>query len=245
MWMVTNLKKEPRSYSFESSGQGLHRDEALVADGVTLLNMMERVEWTDDPMQVQICTSCGYAHCARGDYVAVRRVPGFVVLVASTRAYHDDADQFDRDEYTAPSFMRQQGAPMIALAEWNRLRAGHAEVPEAASIEPLRWREALLLAQFEAPQRLLGEPGRGPREPLSKKVVAAEPALPTAELDRLGDIRSWARTAETGVTVRPASETRTHSLVIDKNFDEVVLFGEASGSFGLYFKPGLVLFPDG
>ena len=39
MWMVTDLKTEPRSFSFESSGQGDHRDLALVADGVTLVNL--------------------------------------------------------------------------------------------------------------------------------------------------------------------------------------------------------------
>ena len=242
--MVTDLKTEPRSFSFESSGQGEHRDQALVADVVTLVNMMEQVEWADDPMQVEICTSCGFVHCAPGNYVALRRVPGFVVLVASTRAYHD-ADPYDRREYIAPSFIRQQGAPMIAFSDWNRLRANHADIPEAAAVKPLRWREAVLLAQFEAPQRLLGEPGAGAREPLSKDVLASEPVLPAAQLDRLGNVRSWEMAADTGVTLRPASETRTYSLVVDKNFDEVVLFGEASGTFGLYFKPGIVMFPEG
>ncbi len=44
--------------------------------------------------------------------------------------------------------------------------------------------------------------------------------------------------------MRSASETRTYSLVVDSSFEEVVLFGEVSGMFGLYFKPGIVMFPE-
>ena len=244
MWMVTDLKTEPRSFSFESSGQGYHRDLALVADGVTLVNMMGRVEWSDDPMQVEICTCCGFAHCATGNYVASRRVPGFIVLVASPRAYQEGADSYSRSEYAAPSFIRQRGAPMIALSDWNRLRSDHADLPDAADVKPLRWSEAVLQAQFEAPQRLLGDPGGSAREPLSKNALLTEPALPAADLDRLGDVRSWQAAADCGVVLRSARETRTYSLVVGSSSDEVVLFGELAGTFGLYFKPGIVMFPE-
>jgi len=196
-------------------------------------------------MQVEICTCCGFAHCALGNYVALRTVPGFIVLVASTRAYQEGADPYCRREYVAPRFIRQQGAPMIALSDWNRLRADHGDLPDAADVKPLRWSEVVLLAQFEAPRRLLGDPGGSAREPLSKKVLVTEPALPAADLDRLGDVRSWLADADSGVVLRRANETRTYSLVVDSSFDEVVLFGEVSGMFGLYFKPGIVMFPEG
>jgi hypothetical protein len=243
MWKVNDLRTVPRTYSFESSEQGQHRDEALVADGVTLVNMMQRVEWTDDPMQVEVCTSCGFAHCASGNYVALRRIPGFVVLVASLRAYDDTVDKFDEAEYVAPAFMRQKGAPMITLSAWNRLRADHADLPDADAVRPLRWSEALLLAQFEAPRRLLGEPGSRVADLLSKSIIASSPFLATEDLDRLGDIRSWRTTHDAEVKVLPASETRTYSLTIDNSFEEVILFGEVAGVFGVYFKPGLVFFP--
>ena len=68
--------------------------------------------------------------------------------------------------------------------------------------------------------------------------------LSAQEVDRLGDVRSWAIRDDAGVVLRPAEEVRTYSMVVDGSFDEVVLFAEGPEGPGLYLPPGLVAFPD-
>ena len=86
MWMVTELKTVSRSFDLSSSGQGARLDLTLLAEGLSLVNMLGRVRWDAAPVQIGTCTSRAVPHCAPGGSVAVRRVPGFVLLVPSTRA---------------------------------------------------------------------------------------------------------------------------------------------------------------
>ncbi len=242
MWIPSKLEVVPISFSFESSGQGVHRDLALRADDETLVNMLECVEWADDPVQVEICDACGYAGCATGGYVAARRLGAHVVLAPSIEAYRDSGDEWARTNVREPRLLRKRGLPLIAETDWERLRAEGAPLPPASGFRSLTWREAALAAQLEAPLRLLGDPGTR-STPLSARVAATDPWLDPAMLDRLGDPLAWGAPADAGVSMRQSSDATLYSLVVTEPLMDVVLFGSVDGVLGLYFEPGLLVLP--
>jgi hypothetical protein len=243
MWIVSKLIIRSRSYSFASSGQPPHDDLALIADEQELVNMLRLVEWGEDPVQVAVCDACGTVGCASGNYVAVRRLDDFVVMAPATRAYAPTADEFEKAQYVEPWFIRKRGVPLVPTAHWEHLRDEGAPLPAAERLEPLRWSEAVLAAQIEAPRRLLGEPGQPPRRRLTEIVVATEPFIDPTTLDLLGDVRRWAKEGATAVLRRPEPGDRI-SLFLSDDLNEVVLFGRYGDDYGLYFEPGLLLVPS-
>lgn len=244
MWIVKDLGTEPRSYDFAPSGQRRHDDVALLADGRTLANMLGKVDWRSDRVQLELCTDCGREGCALGGYVALRRIGDSVVMIPSVHGYSGDEANWERVQYAAPDLLRTYGAPLIAGAEWQRLRQLQPGVPARDDLKRLRWAEARLLAQFEAPQALFGRPGALASARLSTLVLAVDPPLSPDDLDRLGDLRTWsvADDAEALITV---DQARPYLLTLDGTFEEVALFGVVEGRLGLSFKPGLVLLPAG
>lgn len=241
MWIVRELRTEPRSYDFESSGR--HDDVALLADGRTLANMLGQVDWSSEPVQLELCTDCGYRGCAQGRYVAPRRIGDWVVMLPSVRGYSDGGDKWEVTQYEAPTLLRSLEAPLIAGDEWDRLRQLQPGVPPLDTLKPMRWAEARLLAQFEAPQALFGKPGGLASARLSTLVLAVDPPLSPDELDRLGDLRAWSVADDAEVSLVALDQARPYLLTLDGTFEEVALFGAVEGRFGLCFKPGLVLLP--
>lgn len=242
MWIPSNLEVVPFLRSFASSGQGVHRDRALRADGKTLVNMLELVEWGEDPVQVEICDACGIVGCSTGGYVAPRRLGSYVALAPSTRAYFDAADDFERTNFRELMLIRKRGLPLIPATEWQRLYDGGAPLPSVSGLRIMTWREAALAAQFEAPLRLLGDPGSRVTR-LSERVAATDPWIDPADLDRLGDPLAWGIPVDAGVSVRESKDATLYAMIVSDPMREVVLFGSVDGSFGLYFEPGLLVLP--
>lgn len=244
MWIVANLSVQPRTFSFDSSGQGQHEDLSLVADGLELANMLRNIDWSEDPVQLVVCDSCGTIGCASGNYVALRRLDDFVVMAPPEEGYAASADASARAQYIEPAFMRRRGVPLIPIVEWERLRAEGAPLPRSDGLAALCWSEVLLAAQIEAPHRLLGEPGRRPQRRLSGRIAAADPWIDLETLDRLGELDVWGRISahSTAQTVRDAIPV---SLILDEGqLSEVVLFAKVGDGYGLRFHPGLVLQPS-
>jgi hypothetical protein len=244
MWIASSLSVSPRTYSFESSGQGTHEDLSLHADGVELANMLRWIEWGDEPAQVILCDACGTIRCASGNYVALRRLDRFVVMAPAERAYAPSADGSAKSEYAEPAFIRRRGVPLIPADAWERVRGEGAPLPPHHRIRPLRWTEALLAAQIEAPHRLLGQPGERPGTRLSARVVATDPWIDPETLDRLGDLDMWGTTGENGAA-QVVGEAKPVSLILDDgSLEEVALFAKVGEGYGLRFEPGLVLTPS-
>lgn len=242
MWIPAKLEIVPVLFSFAASEQGVHRDRALRADGRTLVNMLELVEWGEDPVQVEICDACGTVGCATGGYVAPRRLGSYVVVAPSTKAYFDAAEECDRTNFRELSLIRKRGLPLIPATEWQRLYDGGAPLPSVAGLRAMMWREAALAAQFEAPLRLLGDPGSRMSR-FSSRVAATDPWIDPADLDRLGDPLAWRHPADAGVSVREAKDATLYSIIVSDPLRDVVLFGSIDGRFGLYFEPGLLVLP--
>jgi hypothetical protein len=244
MWIVSNLSVRPRTFSFESSGQGQHEDLSLVGDDTELANMLGYIDWSEDPAQVVVCDACGTIGCASGNYVALRRLDDFVVMAPPAKGYDALADLSARAQYVEPAFMRRGGVPLIPIAEWERLRAKGAPLPGSDGLAALRWSEAMLAAQIEAPLRLLGEPGRRPPSRLGARVAATDPWIDPETLDQLGELDVWAGISANS-TARITREALPVSLILDEGqLREVVLFAKVGDGYGLRFEPGLVLQPS-
>lgn len=242
MWTVTRLTTESRAYSFESSGLGQHADLALLGDGLELVNMVDAANWDEDPVQVVVCDHCGCVQCQPGNWVSVRRLGEWVVMVATTKGY-GSADPFERGEFTPPKWLRTRGAPLVPGAIWDEARAGGAALPRSDALPHLRWAEVLLEAQLEAPRRLLGDPGQKRDRKLSSVVSATDPWVAPELLDKVGEL-AWDADPRARVIARKASEVETVTLFLEEDLQQEVLLGLHQGAVGLYFEPGLVLFPD-
>lgn len=243
MWIPAGLAVRPRHRSFAASGQGAHDDLALVADDLELVNLLRLVDWSADPVQVVVCDACGTVGCASGNYVAVRRLGDFVVLAPPARAHAPAADDFELTDFAEPAFMRARGVPLVRVEDWSRVRDGGAPLPSPDRLRVLGWEEAALVAQLEAPRRLLGDPGGARRGRLSELVAASDPWIDPETLDRLGDPEVWRRAGGRPELIVAPPGSRV-SLFTDDDLKEVVLFGESGGRYGLYFEPGLLMVPS-
>jgi hypothetical protein len=243
VWTVTHLATETRNFSFESSGLGRHQDLALLGDGVELVNMVRAANWEEDPVQVVVCDQCGCVQCQSGNWLSVRRLDEWVVMVATAKGYAS-TDRFELGEFTAPKWLRTRGAPLVPVTVWEQVRTNGVPLPGSAVLPELRWAEALLQAQVEAPRSLLGEPGRKQDRRLSSVVSATDPWVPPELLDNVGDLAAWNAAPGSRVTVRRAPDTELVTLFLEEDLQQEVLLGIHEGAVGLHFKPGLVLFPS-
>jgi hypothetical protein len=214
-----------------------------VGDGLELVNMVGAANWDEDPVQVVVCDHCGCVQCQSGNWVSVRRLGEWVVMVAAAKGY-GSADPFESGEFTAPKWLRTRGAPLVPGAIWDAVRAGGESLPRSDALPDLRWAEVLLEAQLEASRRLLGEPSRKRDRKLSSVVSATDPWIAPELLDRVGELAAWDAEPWARVIARRASEVDLVTLFLEEDLQQEVLLGLHNGAVGLYFKPGLVLFAD-
>lgn len=180
---------------FTSSGQGIRKDRALVADDEEIANAVGLVDFSENPLQAVVCKSCGYTGCEQGGWVALRRVGDAVVWLPDFETMAQGEGEMT--EHAPPSFLARRGALVLRGRPLESVRAELSEFPDPSSLPALSGVDVARLVQWEAPGRLLGRFPDVPRIDRSR-LIAVDPgdtSLRAAELNRLVDLYVSSRDA--------------------------------------------------
>ena len=156
MWEIKNPELRPSKLDFGSSGQDKRTVSQLFVDGIQLINALELVEWDEEHSQFLICEGCGMPGCKSQDWVSVRRSDSLVLLLPSSE--HVWREKRDYMEYCPPAYVKQRGIPYLNSGIYESLRSRHSSFPAIDQLQPLTLKEATVLFQWTAPDRILGEP---------------------------------------------------------------------------------------
>jgi hypothetical protein len=156
MWEIKNPEIRPATLDFTSSEQGKREVVQLFSDDINLINALELVDWDTEDSQLLVCEECGFTHCKVGDWVSIRRSDSLVLILPSSNYVWGVEN--DRREYSPPYYLRAQGIPYLHSSTYEHLRSLHSSFPAIDQIQPLKLKEAALLFQWNAPERILGEP---------------------------------------------------------------------------------------
>lgn len=151
MWTVSAIETRKVRMDFTSSGQGRPVMTELLLDGTVVANAVELTDWTEDPVQIEVCGSCGYVHCASGGWVSIKRLgEGMMILPAF------DAMAKNSVEYSPPEWMARSGPALISEILVESLRIAAPELPEISRLMPVTHADAALMIQWSAPFGVLG-----------------------------------------------------------------------------------------
>lgn len=156
MWQIKNPEIISSNLDFGLSGRNKFPVFQLFVEGIKLINALELVEWNEEHSQFLICEGCGYAGCKSGDWVSVRRSDSLVLFLPSSE--HIWREEKDYMEYVPPAYLRQRGIPYLDSATYETLRSQHSSFPALDKLQPLNAKEAAVLFQSTAPDRIVGEP---------------------------------------------------------------------------------------
>lgn len=156
MWQIKDPEITRSSLDFGLSGRDKFPVFQLFVEDIKLINALELVQWNEEHSQFLICEGCGYAGCKSGDWVSVRRSDSLVLFLPSSE--HVWREQKDYMEYCPPAYLKQRGIPYLDSATYQTLRSQHSSFPALDKLQPLNAREAAVLFQWTAPDRILGEP---------------------------------------------------------------------------------------
>lgn len=154
MWPVDSFKLRDVVYDMSSSGGTRHPFRALVTDDITLMNMVENVDFGDDPVQVVNCCECGMPGCADGNYLSFRRLGDWVAWIP---AYDEMLKGvWERTWLTPPGYVAMRGIPLFSPASYQALRSLVPGLPRPGEVARMTSREAVWCLQAEAPLGILG-----------------------------------------------------------------------------------------
>ena len=152
--------------------------------------------------------------CARlaGSFIALP-VAGWPLgevgeILVWTPAFGSMTDDWSMNEYGPPMYLRKNGCPYFrgqVLASLLGALAWHERMPV---VQPLLVREAVLIAQFKAPKRVLGrfpEPARLDRS----KIIAVDPGQLDTEIALLDDCLAAASSSQSVATAVQATASST------------------------------------
>ena len=106
MWQPFNLTTTRVTLDFSSSFGSHFQATQLNADSERLANAIELVDWSDDPIQVDVCEECGITQCKPGGWVTFRRCGQYVLVLPAFAAMADNDL-----EYSAPDFLLRADRP--------------------------------------------------------------------------------------------------------------------------------------
>jgi hypothetical protein len=177
MWTVSAIETRKVRMNFTSSGQGRPVMTELLLDGTIIANAIELTDWTEGPVQIEVCGSCGYVHCASGGWVSVKRLgKGIMILPAF------DAMAKNSAEYSPPEWMARSGPALISEILAESLRIAAPGLPEISRLMPVTQTDAVLMIQWSAPFGVLGRFPETPSIVLGK--VSGVSKRPISEITR-------------------------------------------------------------
>jgi hypothetical protein len=154
MWVPESIETNDACLDFSSSGQGLRHVRELLVDGAVFSNGIEISNWAEDPIQLLVCEDCGHVHCSPGNWVSARKAGEYVVFIPAFSEML--AGSRELDEYAPPLFIKQRGAAVLGRDQYLGLQRV-TTIPDASRLKALTRREVVLLLQWEAPEKILGE----------------------------------------------------------------------------------------
>ena len=155
MWTANSFELREITFDYRSAELGFLSTHGVHSGDVCLINNVDRVDFTEDPVQVTLCHCCGFPHCDSGGYVSLRRLGERVLWIPAFRTMADG--DWELNEYTPPKFLRQHGVPLFGLNAHTRLRAAVSSVPAMEHVQCLTSCEAVALIQWNAPFSVLGK----------------------------------------------------------------------------------------
>lgn len=111
--------------NFSSSGLSNPEWTRVVSEGVAIINSLECVDWSKNPVQVILCEDCGTVHCARGGYVHISKMGPYLLWTAPQINLEDE---WERAEYEGSYALRRFGAILTPAFVWEKWQSiGHYE----------------------------------------------------------------------------------------------------------------------
>ena len=155
MWTPSKISTKKSELDFSSSGQESAKVTQVYFDKHLFCNGLELLEIEDTSIQFLVCDHCGYAGCSPGNWLSLRRCDDVIFFIPS----FVDMEEGDSElsEYGAPYFIKKEGVIYLSSEQYSELLELIPKLPGIEDIPELTNHEVALLAQWEAPYRVLGE----------------------------------------------------------------------------------------
>ncbi len=140
---------------FSSSGQAIVDVTALYADGESLMNAIELMEFDRDPIQFIVCDHCGYPGCSSGNWLSIRKIGENVIIFPAFTAMDDG--EWESSEYKPPHFTRTKGSILLENGQYEEFRSLVKNISALSEVKKISSYEISRLLQWEAPFRMLGD----------------------------------------------------------------------------------------
>ena len=154
MWVVRDFQIETQELDFTSAGLGKSSTRVLKSDSVSVINALKYFEFESNPSQALICEHCGTPQCGSGGWISLRGLGGHALFIPAFAEMRQG--EWELTEYSPPLYMESRGALLFSDSIYSALRAEVPGFPECQSLPPLTVRDAIDLAQWEAPLKVLG-----------------------------------------------------------------------------------------
>jgi hypothetical protein len=129
MLICRDARLESWETDFSSSAQGSADWIRVVLPEGAISNALNAIDWTESPVQVVLCESCGEPGCAVGGYVAPSRCGDWVLWSVPPASLGDFELEY--------RLLRRHGGLAIPAEEWTRWRARAPELPVPESLTQL------------------------------------------------------------------------------------------------------------
>ena len=159
MWSVEDLSTKKRVLDFTSSGQGYFTATSIYSADQILFNQLEGLNDHGEGEQVYqayICEACGYSHCEKGNWVALRKSGRFHLLIPAFEWILEEENQL-KDEYFPPFYISNRGSTLFDPSAFEKLQGWIPSFKEIKKMKELTGLEAALLYKYENPFKLFGE----------------------------------------------------------------------------------------
>lgn len=159
MWEPEEVSIKKRLFDFTSSGQGYFEAKSIYSSDQILFNQVEGLIDHGDGEQVFqaiLCEVCGYTHCEKGNWVALRKAGRFYLLIPAFEWILDEEYQL-KDEYFPPLYISNRGATLFDSKTFENLQELIPSFKEIEKVKDLSGQEASLLYKYENPFKLFGE----------------------------------------------------------------------------------------